>query len=129
ISKHGPLTTADRQKYTFHAGPKARKPEIMGIVERLFEDTRQKGRISSMKTLTRLYLKEANEEGLSFAAAKKRVARHFKNIEVVRRRITRVAQDPKKKPEHMRDFVEFVNEQITTNNFNERFIINIDETN
>jgi hypothetical protein len=96
----------------------------------VFDDLRERDRIVSLSLLAHdLRRRNVDLKDLSVRSVRRRVARHLAKHGVVRRRITRVAQNTRYDMAVKQEYVDYINQQIKVGNYQPEDIASIDETN
>jgi hypothetical protein len=111
-----------------------RKPKTinstLGIILKMYRDLRDQDRVVTLNLLAaELKRLDPGARNVTMPALRRRINRHLIKFGVVRRRVTRVAQNTRHDMTVKAGYVAFVNEGIKAGKYRACDIVNIDETN
>jgi hypothetical protein len=118
-------------KKTIHQGQRPLTlTDELDRIKTLYDDLRQRDRCVTLKLMAHnLHQYNVSLHDLSVRSIRRRLRRHLVKLGVVKRRVTRVAQNKRYDLTVKQEYVKYINEQINIGHYRPQDIVSIDETN
>jgi hypothetical protein len=104
--------------------------EDLDRIKKLYDDLRQRDQCVTLTLLAyNLRQKNVSLQDLSVRSIRRRLRRHLVKLGVLKRRVTRVAQNTRYDLTVNQQYVQYIKEQIKIGRYHPQDIVSIDETN